>query len=992
MKKRFKVLAIFISIVLIALSCNFGYMTKAVENKPDIKVSVATNKYNLKQGESFEVKYTFEPQPIKFEDINKKQPKDIVLVIDTSGSMRANLGNGTSKITALKNAAKAFINKFRYEDNIRIAIVDYGMRAYAYQSRYDNSYLMSTKVYSNELNYIIDYRLIADGGTNIGDGIRGAQNILRNSPNKKYVIVMSDGMPTAFNYIGAGGRSYDGVESQQSITEKNLPYFWCYSWGDNFASNNTVWTYRWYDRGRWNYNNYEWNYYDRPENNYNDFKIGTYSNTDPNNYCLNYAKLMAAKFKELDITNYMIGFSSEADQSKLTDIAASGGGTYYDAKSEDAITEVYNELADKIKTDYTIEGSTFSFKLPDGIEYSGQYALGKDGDGGDVINLPSISYKLNDAKTQYEAKPFDIILKLKVMKEGNYSLGSDSNWNVRYKGLNNTDIKIFLPRVNVIVNNFKLDFDLTKRIITSDLNNLLAGEEYEIEYTVTPKDIKMYYDTRPKEIILVVDTSGSMEWRLRDRNYPSNRKDSRMEIAKVALNKFVDKFKDSPNTKISIISYNDSVNMVKFSNNSYMIDANRTSELKEAIKTLTAGGGTNIGEGVRQGLWLLNQNSNSRKYMVVMSDGEASTYTVPRGNDMVYYETLDNKNGVLLQSNENNPPWHHRELDNFYRYDWQKGFEYSKIMAGKLKGYDAKTFAIGFSKEAGVDKLKSIAQEAGGKFMDATEDDSSAIERVYNDIAEEILSDINVDNVKFSDQLPEGFTFVNEGTSGIVSNLSFNYKHKGNGVFGAEPITLKYKIRANKVGKYDLDKTVLEYKETINGEVKTHPFNKLSITVKDDVKVRQGLFTNNESDVIQELAGDKYLLRNSDGSIKDNINIGNETTTTLAALIGSKGSSNNVVIKIQKPDEVNITNLNYTLYKVGTGGELIEISKGTSSSTEINLNIAKENNINYLVKYSFVSKSNDDANVKTINTKVIVNGQDSNTSIYLNILGKPDLF
>lgn len=855
---------------------------------------------------------------------------------------------------------------------------------------------MPSKTSNDELLNIIEYGLVADGGTNIGDGIRVAQSILKDSQNKKYVIVMSDGMPTALNYTGTAGKSYYEIERSEWIREKNMKQFIANWWNNDFANSNEKWTYLWQEkRGEWYSSNYQWSYYNSLEDS-TDFKIGTYGNSDPNDYCLNYAKLMASKFNELKISNFMIGFSAGQDLNRLAEIANVGDKKYYDAKSSEAITKVYNDIADQIKMEYKIDTANLNFQLPEGIGFEGQDILVENGSGNKTLKLPSISYKLNDARTQYEAQPFDITLKLKVMKEGNHTLGGNSEWNLSYKGIDNTDIKIQLPSVGVTVNNMDLGFELSRRILNSDANNLMVGDEYEIEYTIKPKDIKMYYDNRPKEIVLVVDTSGSMEWRLKDSNYPIYKKDSRMEIAKGALYKFVDRFKNSPNTKISILSYNDCVNMASFSNNSYMTDSSRTDELNDVIKKLVAGGGTNIGEGIRQGLWLLNQNSNSRKYMVVMSDGQASTYTVPRGNDMLYYESLDNKNGVLLSSNENNPPWYHKDINNFYRYDWQRGFEYSKIMAGKLKGYDAKTFAIGFSKEAGVEKLKTIAKEAGGKFMDATEDDSSAIERVYNDIAEEILADINVDNINFSDQLPEGFTFVSEGTNGVAKNLSFNYKHKGNGIFSAEPITLKYKIKATKIGEYDLDKATLQYRKNEIDGIKTEPFNNIHITVKGDQRVKQGLFVANQSNVREELKGEKYLVRNDDGSIKNNIDIVNETSTTLAALISSKSTNNDVVINIQKPDGVEISNLTYTVYKVGSDGKLIETNiKGTSSSTEIKLNISKDANdinANYLVKYSFTSKSKEDNDVKTISTKVIINGQDSNTRLDLNILGKPDLF
>lgn len=105
--------------------------------------------------------------------------RDIVLVLDTSGSM-----SGTP-ITETKKAATNFINTILQED-ASIGIVTYDSSAHIASDFSTNASLLTETVEN----------IYADGNTNIDDGLSTAYSMLQSTGAKKKIIVlMSDGMP-----------------------------------------------------------------------------------------------------------------------------------------------------------------------------------------------------------------------------------------------------------------------------------------------------------------------------------------------------------------------------------------------------------------------------------------------------------------------------------------------------------------------------------------------------------------------------------------------------------------------------------------------------------------------------------------------------------------------------------------------------------------------------------------------------------------------------
>jgi uncharacterized protein YegL len=147
-----------------------------------------------------------------------KVPVDVVLVLDTSGSMDYGIeGSDDSRLDVVKSAAKTFAEDILTDnDQARVAVVKYAgdtdstdyIRRDNITITYDDPY-DDAGIVSNFSNNISNIRssingLDADGGTNIEAGFYQANQILTDNGRtnaEKVVVLMTDGEPTfAYTY------------------------------------------------------------------------------------------------------------------------------------------------------------------------------------------------------------------------------------------------------------------------------------------------------------------------------------------------------------------------------------------------------------------------------------------------------------------------------------------------------------------------------------------------------------------------------------------------------------------------------------------------------------------------------------------------------------------------------------------------------------------------------------------------------------------------
>lgn len=412
-----------------------------------INLGRTVDKTNIKVNDKFNITYNIQPQNIPVEDIDPSYEKgsDIVLVMDTSGSMKDPLvnNNSDSKIKVAKDTADSFISKFEGNNNINVALVKFGSTSENVGLKDTGTPLIFANLGdNNQYNYLhakinSNNVFAPNGGTNIGDGLRIAYHLLNNqgdTSRKKYIILMTDGMPTAFTY-NQGTLSYNNANNRNAYGEildadgRTLDYY----------SSITRYEYKIDDESNARY-------------------VVNYGTDDYNSYSLNYALAMSDIIKNnttLNIKPIMIAFSSGADVSKLSQIAGRAGGEYKTALSQSDMDSVYTSIAGQIESDFTISGVQFEETFPVGINLqqatmptgftvSGQKVTG-------VLN--SISYKLDPTGKLYEpiSDPSFSIGNLYSTTAATYNLGQNQTSFISYKDINSEQTKKYFPETSIVI-------------------------------------------------------------------------------------------------------------------------------------------------------------------------------------------------------------------------------------------------------------------------------------------------------------------------------------------------------------------------------------------------------------------------------------------------------------------------------------------------------------------------------------------------------------
>lgn len=142
---------------------------------------------------SAKVKITVSGNPYT---ITEQSDREIVLVLDSSGSMKDYLVNASkSKLDTLKDATDAFIDSLLVEENkgkIKIGVVWYDTNVTKTCALSDDA---------AKLDACLNGEEAADGGTNVQEGIREAKKLFTDKKNEKDLIVLSDGLPTFFTTV-----------------------------------------------------------------------------------------------------------------------------------------------------------------------------------------------------------------------------------------------------------------------------------------------------------------------------------------------------------------------------------------------------------------------------------------------------------------------------------------------------------------------------------------------------------------------------------------------------------------------------------------------------------------------------------------------------------------------------------------------------------------------------------------------------------------------
>jgi len=130
-------------------------------------------------------------------DVRISGAAQVALILDSSGSMRAKLGDGTRRITAAKQVMVAVVNKL--PDFVRVAFRVYGHRYPARPKRKscrDSELLVPFRRLDRAAMKLAIIRLKPRGQTPIGYSLAQLATDFRGQPGSKLVLLVSDGIET----------------------------------------------------------------------------------------------------------------------------------------------------------------------------------------------------------------------------------------------------------------------------------------------------------------------------------------------------------------------------------------------------------------------------------------------------------------------------------------------------------------------------------------------------------------------------------------------------------------------------------------------------------------------------------------------------------------------------------------------------------------------------------------------------------------------------
>lgn len=382
-----------------------------------------------------------------------------------------------------------------------------------------------------------------------------------------------------------------------------------------------------------------------------------------------------------------------------------------------------------------------------------------------------------------------------------------------------------------IVPNTTAELVLSRELSRS---KVLLDEEITITYKIQPKQIEESALKRPdKEIYLVIDTSGSMNYNLAGNSIPEGRNEKkRLEIAQEAAFNFLDKLSGDNRVKVGLITY-DNTGVVKQSLTKTL------SSVKDKIRKLKANGGTNIGDGMRLGYYRLNDNKSTSekpidKYLILLTDGEPTYHSTYNYSPYNFYFEDGNAPRYKGGGSRSEPN------DITYCYSIAERF---------LKPSDIKSYMIAFTKGSNANVLNEIAQKAGGVYKRA--ETSAALDNVYNEIYEDIIAEFSVENIKFEEKFPEGLTVVSvpEGFTvngqtvrGSLSNINYKYNSVKK-VYEADPVEFTIRLKGTNKGRYLLNTSKLSYRDIDNNDKTVNFSNKTVevIALQADIEIDRSL-------------------------------------------------------------------------------------------------------------------------------------------------------
>ena len=315
--------------------------------------------------------------------------------------------------------------------------------------------------------------------------------------------------------------------------------------------------------------------------------------------------------------------------------------------------------------------------------------------------------------------------------------------------------------------------DTTERAVlqagVTSVSNLVpkvSGAHKQIEY-LGGDDYRLHLDIAgggtPLDILLVIDTSGSMAWNLTN-NSEASKGNSRLDKIKKLLGyksgrTEVDGFIDSileknSESRFGIVSFDQAANAkLSWSNN--------LSKIKEAVGSLTAQNGTNCEDGLWEASKMLkNVESGHIPYMIFLSDGQPTFYmSQGKYGGADTFEGIDS-NGTRRGSGYTNEDYTSQTIS---AVTCKNGFR--ELNRGLI------SYAVNIGGGASNKLLNAIAEDPG-RVITAAND--TALTSAFT----AILESMELKNVKITDTLSQWVELKDQSLSNALVKVTTDGEEK----------------------------------------------------------------------------------------------------------------------------------------------------------------------------------------------------------------------
>lgn len=309
---------------------------------------------------------------------------------------------------------------------------------------------------------------------------------------------------------------------------------------------------------------------------------------------------------------------------------------------------------------------------------------------------------------------------------------------------------------------------------------------YDITLSVTGV-VEQHENITKASVIVIFDTSGSMNWEMASSNTPSNSANSRMSIAKKAVKNLATELlgkTDSDGNKLvqmALVSFSTTAEVYNFGTETDVTPkyTSNASTFNAAVDTLSAGGITNWEQALDKAN-ALEVPRDTPTYVIFVSDGDPTVH-ISRRNltdrqvyDMQYGDYYDgDEDGLNGSSSYNTASTIRQGLFGFSAGVYDEEHYNAAVPAGQAILTAGKEFyTIGLS--TSVTRMSDFTTAVGAAsnhYFPATSQDE--LTEAFDSIADAVTSNLGFTNVSIDDGVTQMTTIESDALTGTPTNFVY---------------------------------------------------------------------------------------------------------------------------------------------------------------------------------------------------------------------------